>query len=336
MALDPDARAEVFIETANRRGISPLVVEKDFWMCWTLGKLFENPEETPSFLFKGGTSLSKVFRAIQRFSEDIDVSINRHDLGFEDRRDPALAPTSNQQKKLLAELEQAKIRHIHAKLVPQLKERFAGALDEQSEWSLEIDPANSDKVVFVYPAVSLEQDATPDSYIRREVLLELGARSDHWPARVHEIQPYAAEEFPSEFRQPAVTVKTLDAERTFWEKITILHAMFHHSRPNSFRASRHYYDVHMMAHGPICTRALENLKLLEQVAAHKKLFFRSAQANYDLARPGTLRLQAHDTLAALLKRDYDRMTEMFFDDPPPFDAITETLMALERRINALA
>jgi hypothetical protein len=81
---------------------------------------------------------------------------------------------------------------------------------------------------------------------------------------------------------------------------------------------------------------LENLKLLEQVAAHKKLFFRSAQANYDLARPGTLRLQAHDTLAALLKRDYDRMTEMFFDDPPPFDAITETLMALERRINALA
>ncbi|MCH8906353.1 MAG: nucleotidyl transferase AbiEii/AbiGii toxin family protein [Candidatus Heimdallarchaeota archaeon] len=111
-ALDPDGRAELFIETANRRGISPIVVEKDFWVCWTLGKLFENPEESPSLLFKGGTSLSKIFRAIERFSEDIDLSINRHDLGFKDTRDPALARTGNLQKKLLEELEQAKINHL--------------------------------------------------------------------------------------------------------------------------------------------------------------------------------------------------------------------------------
>ena len=84
MARDPDGRAEIFTETANRRGISPLIVEKDFWVCWTLGQVFENPRESPSLLFKGGTSLSKVFKAIQRFSEDIDLSINRHDLGVKE------------------------------------------------------------------------------------------------------------------------------------------------------------------------------------------------------------------------------------------------------------
>ena len=98
MARDPDGRVEIFTETANRRGISPVIVEKDFWVCWTLGQVFENPEESPSFLFKGGTSLSKVFNAIQRFSEDIDLSINRHDLGFEDERDPARATTRSQQE----------------------------------------------------------------------------------------------------------------------------------------------------------------------------------------------------------------------------------------------
>ena len=103
MARDPDGRVEIFTETANRRGISPVIVEKDFWVCWTLAQVFENPEESPSFLFKGGTSLSKVFNAIQRFSEDIDLSINRHDLGFEDERDPKRATTRNQQKKLLSD-----------------------------------------------------------------------------------------------------------------------------------------------------------------------------------------------------------------------------------------
>ena len=336
MARDPDGRVEIFTETANRRGISPVIVEKDFWVCWTLAQVFENPEESPSFLFKGGTSLSKVFNAIQRFSEDIDLSINRHDLGFEDERDPARATTRNQQKKLLAELEEAKIRHIHAELVPQLKGRFGAALDESSDWSLEIDPKNSENVVFTYPVVPLEEDETAGSDIKREVLLEFGARSDHWPARFHEVEPYAAEEFPGEFRQPSVKVNTLEAERTFWEKITILHTMFHHSEPKTFRMSRHYYDVHMMTHGNIGPRALTNLKLLEDVVAHKNLFFRSAQANYERARPGTLRLEPNATLASDLKRDYDRMKEMFFDEPPTFDGITQTLAELEERINSLA
>lgn len=94
IATNHDDRADVVQETASRLGFTPAIIEKDFWVCWSLQKLFVSDERLPSLLFKGGTSLSKVFKVIQRFSEDIDISLDRHDLGFKDERDPTNASSN--------------------------------------------------------------------------------------------------------------------------------------------------------------------------------------------------------------------------------------------------
>lgn len=131
-----------------------------------------------------------------------------------------------------------------------------------------------------------------------------------------------------------VDVKTLAAERTFWEKATILHSLFHQGPGKSVeRKSRHYYDLAQMAKTPVCERALGNLGLLENVATHKSIFFESKPSRYDLAKPGTLRLMPDAELKKNLRQDYDDMQQMIFDEPPSFEKILEPIQELEARIN---
>src|SRR5450432_982845 len=129
-------RRDLFQETANRRGLSPLVIEKDFWVCWTLKHLFAIPSLGPHLIFKGGTSLSKVFRLIQRFSEDIDVSLRRDYLGFDGVNDPEQAASKSQQKKRVEALRE-KCRHV---VQSEVKETLNGAFGQilgTGGWSLE-------------------------------------------------------------------------------------------------------------------------------------------------------------------------------------------------------
>jgi hypothetical protein len=131
-------------------------------------------------------------------------------------------------------------------------------------------------------------------------------------------------------------VKTLEAERTFWEKATILHAEYHRQPPKVERLSRHYYDLAELARSSMRAKALGSLDLLTHVARHKKRFFRAAWAKYDEARPGSLHLVPHTDLQAGLQHDYERMREMFFDEPPPFDQIIGTVKELEEEINSFS
>ena len=328
-------RAELCRETANRRNLDDAIIEKDFWVCWTLSKLFQERQEPPSLLFKGGTSLSKVFGVINRFSEDIDLSLDRHDFGFRDERDPANAPSGKETERLLDELQVEAIAYLRDRLVPNLKSIFLEVLGDSSSWRLEIDSERPLLVVSSYPAIPSAVDPGSSSYVEPAVQLEFGARSDHWPAQVYEIRPYTAEVFPDSFSRAVSSVNTLEAERTFWEKATILHAEYHRVGKASAneRKSRHYYDLAMLALSDVRERALRDLDLLLAVAEHKRRFFRSAWAKYDEARPGTLRLVPHDRLAAELRADYGKMSEMFFDEPPDFDKLMETLADLETAIN---
>lgn len=136
-ALDRDTRARLFEETAARLGIGrAAIIEKDFWVCWTLRRLFAlqntQKEAHPVFVFKGGTSLSKVFGLIQRFSEDIDLSLDWHGLGFTGERDPAKAGTSRR-KRLLEELRDTCESYIASTLVPALRKDFATVLGPDTQ-----------------------------------------------------------------------------------------------------------------------------------------------------------------------------------------------------------
>ena len=269
---------------------------------------------------------------IRRFSEDVDLSLDRHDLGFTGERGPATATSSKVRKALLDELEQAAIRAITGPVKDTLADVMAEALGEFPD--LAIADHDRQTLIFTYPACL---PATAGlAYIRPSVRLELGARSDHLPTEQCDIPPYVHDQFPQLLSAPTISVKTLSAARTFWEKATILHMLHHRDseRPLGDRMSRHYYDLVQLARSQIKVKALGDVALLDAVAAHKSVFFRAVWANYESARPSTLRLCPGPELERALRADYASMNEMLFDEPDPFDKILEVLAALEKEINA--
>ncbi len=328
-------RSQLFEATEGKHAprIPASIIEKDFWVCWALHRLFTVLKFRPQLIFKGGTSLSKVFKVIDRFSEDVDLSISRRDLGFAEARNPEEAGISKGEAKrrLEALVEQCKLT-VNEKLLPELRRDFAAMLGP-SGWSIDLDADDPQTLVFAYP----HSDATAKlKYVRPAIRLELGARSDDWPAVEAEITPYAAEDFPGVFTQAKCLVRTLSAERTFWEKATLLHAECHRpeTKATAERHSRHYYDLYCLSRHEIGREALKRGDLLERVVQHKSFFFSSSWANYATAKPGTLRLVPDGRRLAVLSKDYDEMQAMMFGVSPTWSDIIEELKQLEARINA--
>ena len=333
-------RAALFGETGAGRGVANTIIEKDFWVCWTLRRIFNLPKgPTASLVFKGGTSLSKAFNAIRRFSEDIDLSFDRADLGYAGDRDPEMEGLGRKKtEKLIDDLGADVAAHIAGRFLPTLRAALASALGEPStgEWSLAIDPTDAQTVNFHYPPAFASAEYAGMSYITPRVKLELGARGDPWPTEEKVILPYVAEDFPSFFEDPDTTVTVLSARRTFWEKVTALHAEAHRPEgsPTPQYFSRHFYDIAMLLETDDGKAAAQDFDLLAQVARHKSIFFRSAWASYDTAKPGSLRLAPSDERIKDLRADYRAMAPMMFDaKPPAFDEIISRIGQLQDLVN---
>lgn len=339
--LPADDRAALFGETGAGRGVADTIIEKDFWVCWSLRRLFGLPKGTTATLvFKGGTSLSKAFNAIRRFSEDIDLSFDRAELGYTGERDPEKEGISRKQAaRLIDDLVGDVERHIAEKLLPALSAAIVEQLGDPTngEWSLEIDAGDAQTVNFHYPTALPAADYEAMAYITPRVKFELGARGDPWPTEKKIIRPYAADDYPDFFADPDTSVTVLSARRTFWEKATALHAEAHRpaESPTPQYFSRHYYDLAMLLAMDDGQAAVADLDLLAQVAQHKVTFFRSGWASYETARSGTLRLMPNDVRVKDLRADYRAMAPMMFDQtPPPFDDILAKIAALEETINS--
>ncbi|NQT92953.1 MAG: nucleotidyl transferase AbiEii/AbiGii toxin family protein [Lentisphaerae bacterium] len=334
--MPPAERADLFRETAERTGLGAALVEKDFWVCWALKHLFSIPEFTGRILFKGGTTLSKIFHVIRRFSEDIDLAVDWEMLGFVGDRSPHSEMSNTRRTKLLDEMLLACQHYIAGEFFGTFQARIESILrtaDDREEWTLAVDSQYPNIVNFTYPRV-----IESPGYVKDMVVLEMGTHAEFIPRDDFVVTPYAADEFPSIFDDAACPVTAIKAERTFWEKATILHQEYH--RPEERRIpdgySRHYYDVAMLADSDIKTRALSDQDLLTRVVEHKKHFYPRRWARYDLAVPGTLRVIPSDIWVDPLRRDYERMQVMFFDPPPSFDAIVDRLAALDAEINGTA
>jgi hypothetical protein len=324
-------RADLFAETAERRDLSEAVVEKDFWVCWTLKQLFAIDSLRDRLLFKGGTSLSKINHAINRFSEDIDLAVDYVALGFTGDRDPRREGLSKSKRvAILAEMMTACQQYIGSEFLEVLRVRCEEILGNGEDWTLAVSEQDRNIVRFQYPSAAPTLD-----YIKPQVILELGTHAEFVPRDRFTVRAFAAEEFPALFAEPDVAVTSLLAKRTFWEKATILHAEFHRPAAKALpdRYSRHYYDLAMLAQSPVRAEALADLALLDQVVRHKETFYPSGWARYDLARVGSLRLVPPDERRVALERDYRSMSVMIFGEPPTFDSIIETLAALEKQIN---
>jgi len=287
---------------------------------------------TASLVFKGGTSLSKAFNAIRRFSEDVDLSFDRTDLGYVGDRAPEKEGLSRKKAgQLIDSLVRDVERHIAERLISTLRVAIAEHLGAtgNGKWSLEIDPNDAQTVNFHYPMALPTTEYESVGYITPRVRLELGARGDIRPTEEKSIRPYSAEDFPDFFDDPTTVVTVLSARRTFWEKATALHAEAHRpiNSPTPQYFSRHYYDLAMLLDTEEGRAAATDFHLLAQVAKHKAAFFRSSWASYDTAAPGTLQLTPNESRRKDLLADYRAMSPMMFDEHPP--AFSEILARLE-------
>lgn len=331
-------RADLFAESARRRNLNAIVIEKDFWVCWTLKRLFTMPDLPAGLIFKGGTSLSKVFGVIERFSEDVDLSFNRADLGFGGEHDPKLAGSKKKQQAQIEELVAVTAEMIRTTLLPKLAAAFESELQAPpgESWQLELDADDKEQqtILFHYPQ-GQGRRADALGYLRPNVRLEMGARGEHWPVVEGTVRPYAAEDIPSVFSDPDCTVKAAAAERTFWEKATILHMWYHAGADKKLgnRQSRHY-DVVRMFEQQVGKTAIDDFDLLRAVAQHKSVFFARKWAKFEEAVPGTLRLVPPQSRRAELEQDYARMREeMIFGEAPTLEHLLEVLSEIERAVN---
>ncbi|PIR22541.1 MAG: hypothetical protein COV44_07590 [Deltaproteobacteria bacterium CG11_big_fil_rev_8_21_14_0_20_45_16] len=329
--LDQSERENFFRVAAETSKISFEIIEKDYWVVWTLERLFALEELKTHLTFKGGTSLSKAYRIIDRFSEDIDLSIERSFLGFGETRDPERQPSKNKQRETLNYLSAACSTYVQNKMLTDLKTAIVEKLGTIDGWKVEVDASDSQTLNFEYPSV-----VPKNNYIRPFVKIEMGARSEHWPVSEHKIQSYVKEALQEKVHENDVILRVLNAERTFWEKATILHQYAHLPNEKSLppRISRHFYDFFCLLISPVKEKALRDLSLLERVAIHKSVYFASGWANYKTARKGTLKLSPLPTLSKELKNDYALMEAMFFRDRPGWDLILKTIEEFERDFNS--
>lgn len=330
--LAVDDRRTYFTETAALIGLNPEHVEKDFWVCWTLNQLFALPEIGDQLTFKGGTSLSKAYRIIQRFSEDIDITISREYLGFGGAHDPENAPSGKKRKAWLQDLKKACGMFVSTKLAAALSasisQRLAGA-------ALTSDAQDPDQqtLLFRYPGCWPD---LADGYFGRFVKIELGARSDPWPTEQLTVSPYVAEHFPNRFTIGRRPVQVLAKERTFWEKAALLHE--ENCRPSDKpikpRLSRHYYDLARMIELGVDDSALDKIDLFDRVVEHRSVFFAHSWVDYETMKRGSFHIVPREGRESEWKKDYERTKEMFFSSPPAFEDVLKLVATFEHRLNS--
>lgn len=327
--LPAQDRRDIFSEAAAKRGIRPMIIEKDFWVCLVLKLLFLKSPFGKSLVFKGGTSLSKAHGLIERFSEDIDLVLDWKIIGFgEGVNDPMQNfDSKSKQDQFNKQINRRAADFIAKTLAPELDGLFR---TEGIGLSATVDPDDPHVINIQYPA------AFSEAYIRPEVRLEIGPLASWVPSATLTIRPYAYDALPELFENPACEVVAIAAERTFWEKATILHQEAHRQTQIPQRYSRHYYDLYKLAVSSIRASALSQASLLRDVVAFKQRFYPSAWARYDLAVPGTFKLLSRtESRVAALERDYQQMQVMLFGEPPVFGSILDALRKLEIEINSI-
>ncbi len=338
LRADAETRRGLFAATAQRIGTTPQNVEKDLWVCWTLDALFNGMPEGPRLLFKGGTSLSKAFGLIERFSEDIDVTVFRDDLGHPASIEELAELSGKKRSTALDAIRDACETFINGEMAARLAEicaeTCARAGIEPDGLQVKADPHDRQTLLLAYPS------ATPsDPYIAKSVKIESGAKSALDPHSLRTVTPYVDADVPdSDLAVANITV--VDAERTFWDKVVILHGLRRwyeirgQLRGNGQRISRHYYDLFRLLESRTGQEALADRALGEDCVAHARMFFNRPDFDLASARSKTFALCPGKGMIDDLRQDYRAMSVMIFGDPPPFDRVVEAIAELQNALNA--
>ena len=329
-SLSPEDRRDALEVVASRSGRRAHLLEKDIWVVHTLHALMESPFSR-DLTFKGGTSLSKVYRAIRRFSEDLDIAFDIRVIApdlVEGHGEDALPSTRSQERNWTREIRMRLVEwvesHVRHVIKAKLLESGVSALVR----------ADGDRIVVGY------EPLFPDyGSVRPEVMVKFGARSTGEPREEHRIKCDAAP-YLSDVAFPSARTLVMLAERTFWEKATAVHVFCHQQRKRGERLSRHWYDLVRLDDAGIANKALADSTLALSVARHKGMFFREKDVagswiDYEAAVSGKLQLVPQGPSYATLADDYGRMLGdgMLLDDEERFEALMERCADLQVRAN---
>lgn len=318
---------------AEHPGINQVAIEKDWWVTVTLKALFQT--DCRDFLiFKGGTSLSKGFNIIERFSEDIDLSISHSFFGIKN--------TSKSQREKLRKMARAYIHNtLSSQFDARLKEMGVSGYsienvsqiqDKNGEWN----PIDSDKdptvILLHYP--SIIEDTI--NYIPPRVKIEISCLSMDEPTETRHISSFIGNSFESEDTDAESLVRTVVPTRTFLEKLFLLAEEFQKEKPRSVRMSRHLYDLEKLMDTKYGEEALSNRKLYDAIVEHRKTYYALKYINYDLHTPSTVNFMIPESAIQAWEDDYANMRRFFiYGKSLEFGALIQKMIELQERVRAM-
>ena len=328
--LTEQNRQNIFLEISKKMTLPPAAIEKDWWVVRTLQLVFQTAiaEHT---VFKGGTSLSKAWNLIDRFSEDIDLALDRKFLGFE-KED--LEMSGSQVRKL----REQSLKYISSTYFPLLQKTFhdAGFTGVKLQLS-EIKSKDEDpvKIEVSYPTVTEKSE-----YLPPRVLVEIGSRSLIEPFTDKMFSSFVGEHFKGRsFADNSISIPTVNPERTFLEKIFLLHEEYQKpaGKIKVDRLSRHLYDIEKMMDTEFAEKALADKNLYQHIVTHRRTITPLRGIDYANHAPDKINPIPADNIVAAWKKDYEQMQQsMIYRESLPFDKLLERLNNLKSRINQLS
>lgn len=312
------------LNTSRKKNLPPALVEKDLYVCYILDYLFNRFEYEQFLEFKGGTSLSKGYNLINRFSEDIDVVLKADVLDV-DLSEILKLESKNQKNKQAEELNKRAITFYQEMLIPILKKDLENEL--QMEFNVILN--ENDLAIYIqYPS------SYRNEYVKDSVKLEIGPLAAWTPCETKEISSFIAQEYPQLFEAVSFPVLITKPVRTFWEKAVIMHQEANRLDGKvPMRYFRHYYDLYKMYNSFVKPEALGNIGLLSEVRAFTMTFYYRKWSKFEEAVPGTFKLYPNENSMQALKKDYEAMKQMIFGDSPSFEEVLNVIKQLEKEIN---
>ena len=325
--LSKKERIELYQQAHETLGLSKAIIEKDWWVTAVLRALFTLPY-AENLSFKGGTSLSKCWNLIERFSEDIDIAVNRKYLGF-------VGTLSKTQ--ISDRLRRAACSFVREKLQVDLRNQLETNGINVTDFSVKV---NITPITTTDPEIiEIEYQSLFDEidYIKRKVIVEVSGRSMSEPLQSITLQSMMDEVFPNEdFTEKPFEIQAVIPQRTFIEKICLLHEEF--AKPQELmrteRMSRHLYDLAQMQDTPFAEKALINKQLYNSVVEHRRIFIGLKDFDYSTLAPKTINIVPPENIIEFWKADYEIMQRtMIYGSSLPFDKLIEKIKQLNKKIN---
>jgi len=329
--LDDDSRRRSLNQASLASGITPKAIEKDWWVTLVLKMLFTSRFKG-YFTFKGGTSLSKGWGIIDRFSEDIDIALNSEAFGKAYIEKPS--------KTYVEQLRRVGCAFVSNEIAEELKALFVLFQIPESYYLIEVEVVRTDMPDKDPQALYINYKSLydPNPYLPDRVKIEFSVRSQNEPNDTRKIKTLLSFYFPNDvYDEQDFSVSAIQPARTLIEKILLLHEEYNQKdedKMRTFRMSRHYYDLHRIFQFADYSKVLADIKFIEHIIEHRKSYTRLKQFDYGTLRIGQISIIPSETILSALQYDFDEMKkEMIYGSSPTFSEIISTARKIQEAFN---